>query len=104
MTNLPLLLIDAVACAPPGLVLMASIRSATVSVPVDVYVVVLVPSLTMIVPWAGIPRLDSEVLVVSGTVPVPLARELEGLEALEELDALEPLDEDDDALCDRVAI
>jgi hypothetical protein len=103
MTSLPLLLIDAVTCAPPGLVLMVLIRSATVSVPVDVYVVVLVPSLTVITPWAGIPRLDSGVLVVSGTVPVPLARELEGLEAVEELDALEPLDEDD-ACFDRVAI
>ncbi len=52
---------------------MALIRSPTVSVPVDVYVVVLVPSLTVIVPVAGIPSVSSDVPVVSGTVPVPVA-------------------------------
>jgi len=77
---------------------MAPIRSATVSVPVEAYVVVLVPSLTVIVPFWGIPRVNSEVFVASGTVPVPVAGE--GLEELEEpeleADALEALAAADD--------
>jgi len=44
-----------------------------VSVPVDVYVVVFVPSLTVTVPLAMMPSVNSEVLAVSGTVPVPTA-------------------------------
>ncbi len=104
---------------------MALTRSATVSVPVDVYVVVLVPSLTLMVPVVGIPRVNSEVLVVSGIAPVPVAGEPkkweevkkpDGLEEPEELeleedddeDALEPLDDDElpdedcSALCTAV--
>ena len=71
MTRLPLPLIEAVTKAGPEL--MALIRSAIVSVPVDVYLVMLVPSSTLNVPPGRNPRLDSEVLVVSGTVPVPVA-------------------------------
>lgn len=76
---------------------MAPIRSATVSVPVDAYVVVLVPSLTVILPPAGIPRVMSEVLVESGTVPVPIAGE-PTLEELE-VDASELAVADCTALC-----
>jgi hypothetical protein len=52
---------------------MAFSRSPTVSLPVDVYVVVFVPSLTVTVPLAMMPSVNSEVLAVSGTVPVPTA-------------------------------
>jgi len=48
-------------------------RSPTVSLPVDVYVVVFVPSPTVIVPLAMIPSVNNEVFAVSGTVPVPTA-------------------------------
>ncbi len=64
---------------------MAPIRSATVSVPVEEYAVVLVPSLTVIVPFGGILRLASVVLVFSGTVPVAVAGAgPEGLEAADD--------------------
>ena len=43
------------------------------SLPVDVYVVVFVPSPTVIVPLAMIPSVNNEVFAVSGTVPVPTA-------------------------------
>jgi hypothetical protein len=77
---------------------MAPIRSATVSAPVDAYVVVLVPSLTVIAPSAGIPRVNSEVLAMSGTVPVPVAGEPEEPEEPEELEELEELElEEEDA-------
>lgn len=49
------------------------IRSATVSLPVDVYVVVFVPSLMVILPFLTIPKASSEVLVVTDAVPVPVA-------------------------------
>jgi len=52
---------------------MALSRSPTVSLPVDVYVVVFVPSPTVIVPLAMIPSVNNEVFAVSGTVPVPTA-------------------------------
>ena len=58
------------------------------------------PSLTLIVPFGGIRSVDSGVLVVSGTVPVPVARL--GAELLEEVEALDepdvPDEEDDDEL------
>ena len=54
---------------------MPLIRSATVSVPVEAYVVVLVPSFTVTFPPAGIPRVIRAVLAESGTVPVPIAGE-----------------------------
>lgn len=66
------------------------------------YVVVLVPSLTVTEPFAGIPRVNSEVLGVSGTVPVPTAgepdvlEELEEFETAEELEELEDVDPEDD--------
>lgn len=53
----------------------------------------LVPSLTVIVPRGGIPRVRSEVVAESGTVPVPVAGA--GPEEREEPEELE-LDEDDD--------
>ncbi len=81
----------AVTCAFFGpLVLIALIRSPTVSVPVDAKFVVLVPSLTVMVPFGGIPRVNSDVLAVRGTVPVPVAGDPEAEEG-----ALEPLDDDD---------
>lgn len=66
---------DAVTCAFAAMfgLLMALIKSPTVSVPVEANVVVLVPSLTVIVPFSGIPSVRSEVVGESGTVPVPVA-------------------------------
>lgn len=96
ITNLPLLLIEAVTNAGPEL--MALIRSATVSLPVDVYLVILVPSSMLNVPPGKIPRLESVVLVVSGTVPVPVAGvgdEAEEADVDDDEDALELLDEDE---------
>ena len=84
-TSWPSALSDAVTCALVATfgLLMALIRSPTVSVPVDANVVVLVPSLTVIVPFLGIPRVKSAVFADSGTVPVPVAGE-PALAALEE--------------------
>ena len=80
-TSLPWLSRDAVTRALVAtLALIVLMRSATVSVPVDAYVVVLVPSLTVIVPFGGMPRVRSEVPRVSGTVPVPFAGEPDELE------------------------
>jgi len=76
MTSSPLPLSHAATFALPlAGALMALIRAPTVSVPVDVYVVVLVPSLTEIFPPARIPRVNSDVVAVSGAVPVPIAGE-----------------------------
>jgi hypothetical protein len=89
ITSWPVLLIVAVTCALVGRsTLRVLIRSATVSFPVDVYVVELSPALTVIVPPGRMPRLDSEVLAVSGAVPVPVA----GAPVVEELD--EELEDD----------
>ena len=52
---------------------------------------VLVPSLTVIVPLSGIPRVRSDVLALSSTVPVPVAGV--GEEAVEELGAVDELAE-----------
>jgi len=112
MTNRPSLLSEAVTCALVGRsVLMAPIKSPTVSVPVDVYTVILVPELTVIVPFSRIPSVDSVVPIVSGTVPVPVAGELDALEELEAAEALEepelveepaePLDDGDVELPDE---
>lgn len=82
----------------------ALIRSPTVSVPVDLYVVAFSPALTVIVPPGRIPTLDSAVPVVNRAVPIAVAGapdELEALEEPEELelvdveDPLDPLDDDD---------
>lgn len=92
MTSLPLLLSDAFTKALP--LLIAPIRSATVSVPVEEYRVVLLPALTVIVLFGGIPRVESGVLAVSGTVPIAVAGAgPEELEEAEELDDEEPLPE-----------
>ncbi len=74
-TSSPLEFNDAVTCALAAMfgLLMALIKSPTVSVPVDAKVVVLVPSLTVIVPFSGIPSVMSDVVDESGTVPVPVA-------------------------------
>ena len=76
-TSSPLLFSDALTFALVAMfgLLMALIRSATVSVPVEVNVVVLVPSPTVIIPFSGIPRVRSDVFSDSGTVPVPVAAE-----------------------------
>jgi hypothetical protein len=69
-----------------------------VSWPFDLYIVVLVPSLTVNVSVATMPSVNSEVPAVSGTVPVAIAGapvvpvELDGLDELE----LDDGDEDDD--------
>ena len=95
MTSFPPLSIEAVTKAGPEL--MALIRSATVSVPVEVYLVMLLPSSTLNVPPGKIPRLDSVVLVVSGTVPVPVAGVGEaGAEFDDEAAAVLDDDEDDE--------
>ncbi len=97
ITSSPMLLNDAPTNALPAtFALMALTRSATVSVPVDVYVVVLVPSLTLIVPVAGIPSVNSEVLLASGTVPVPVAGSLEKLEEAEKFAEREELELEED--------
>jgi hypothetical protein len=89
ITSLPLLLSEAVTKALP--LLIAPIRLATVLVPVEVNCVVLVPSLTSIVAFGGIPRVESGVLVLSGTVPTAVAGA--GPEELEELDDVVPVPE-----------
>ena len=58
------------------------------------------PSLTLIVPPLRIPKVNSEVVVVSGTVPVPMAGDAEvgdaeELESEEDEEAAGLLDEDD---------
>ncbi len=75
---------------------MALSRSPTVSLPVDLYVVVLVPSLTVIAPVATIPNVTRDVLALNGTVPVPVAGsgEEDEPEVEEELEL--PDDEDDE--------
>ena len=89
-TSWPRPLSDAVTCALVGRsTLMASIRSPTVSVPVVRYVVVLGPTVTVILPPAKMPRLASEVPVVSGAVPIPIAGEPVVLAELEEPEELE---------------
>lgn len=80
--------------------LRALIRSPTVSLPVEVYDVAVVPAVTVIVPPERIPRLDSGVLVVTGTVPVPVAGVGEVLDVPEEEEeaeelAVEPLDDEE---------
>jgi hypothetical protein len=60
----------------------------------------LLPALTEIVPPASTPRLDSEVPVVSGTVPVPVAGA--PVELGVEDDPVEAVDEDVDADVDVV--
>ncbi len=102
----PLLLSDAVTFALPSM-LMVLIRSPTVSFPVEVYVVVLVPSLIVIVPFLTIPSVSSDVPVASGVVPVPVAGAAEEAEEpepaapeLELAEGDEPLEslEDDEPL------
>src|SRR5271157_2885839 len=73
---------------------MALRRSPTVSLPVEVYVVVFVPSPTVNVPFAMIPSVYSEVLAVSGTAPVPTAGAAAVAEEL--LVPLEVEDEEDE--------
>jgi len=96
-----LLLSDAVTCALVGRsTLSALIRSPTVSVPVDVYVVVVAAVVTVIVPPARIPKVCSEVPVVSGTVPTAVAGVgVAGVEAVEEL-----VLEDEEELLDDVEV
>jgi hypothetical protein len=85
---------------------MAFSRSPTVSLPVDVYVVVFVPSLTVTVPLAMMPSVNSEVLAVSGTVPVPTAGAATVASELDVPVEFEGEDEEDEeeALEDEVAL
>jgi hypothetical protein len=71
MARWPLALSDATTNAGPEL--MALMRSPTVSVPVDVYCVMLVPSSMLNVPPGRIPSVDRGVFAVTGTVLVPVA-------------------------------
>src|SRR5580704_5611250 len=80
---------------------MVLIRSPTVSLPSEAKVVVLVPSLTVMAPFGGMPSVNSDVPVVSGTVPVPIAgvatAGVEGVDGLELDDATaldEPVDDE----------
>src|SRR5579862_9105065 len=52
------------------------------------------PSLTLIVPFGRIPRMDSDVPVVTGTVPIAVAGEAKVLEPEEEAEdvLVEPVD------------
>ena len=56
------------------------------------------PAPTIIEPPAGMPRVDSEVLVVTGAVPVPIAGDVEEPDVSDELEAPdehEPGDDED---------
>jgi len=97
-TNCPLLLMEAVTLALVGRsMLIALIKLAIVSVPVDVYRVVLMPALTLMVPFGSIPSVDSDVLAVIRAVPIPVAGVATGAET-DELElgdgVVELLDED----------
>ena len=90
---------------------MALSRSPTVSLPVDVYVVVLVPSLTVTWPFARIPSVRRDVPAFNGTVPVPVAgrgavaAEDDELEVADELEL--PNDDEEEVpevLCDDVVL
>jgi len=88
-TRLPAPLSHAVTWAFFGpAVLMALIRSPTVLSVVGLKFVVLVPSLTVIVLFGAIPRVNSDVPPVSGIVPVPVAGE-----PVVEAGVLEPFDD-----------
>jgi hypothetical protein len=67
-----------------------------VSWPLDLYIVVLVPSLTVNVSVATKPSVNSEVFAVSGTVPVATAGAPVVLVELDVADELEPEDEAED--------
>lgn len=97
MVRWPLALSDATTNAGPEL--MALMRSPIVSVPVEVYCVMLVPSSMLNVPPARMPSVDNGVFAVTGTVLVPVAgagAELE-LDDVPE-DDVELVDEDEELL------
>jgi hypothetical protein len=76
-----------------------------VSWPFDLYVVVLVPSLTVNVSVATMPRVSSEVLAVSGAVPVPIAGApvvLVELDVPDELELEDPEEDDESPDDDEV--
>jgi hypothetical protein len=82
---------------------MALSRSPTVSLPVDAYVVVFEPSATVIVPFAMISSVTSDVFAVSGTVPVATAGAATvAAELGVEDEAEEDDDEDDDEVEDEL--
>jgi len=91
----PPVLSDAVTAALPVLLLLiALIRSPTVSEPVDIYFVVFVPSLNVNVAPLRTPSVKSDVVRETGTVPVPVA----GVGFVAVLEALlEELDVDEEA-------
>ncbi len=55
----------------------------------------MVPSLTVIALFGGIPSVDSGVVAVSGTVPVPVASAPADVEEPDELEELEDAEDDD---------
>jgi len=75
-----------------------------VSLPVDLYVVVFVPSPTVNVPLAMIPSVNNEVLAVSGTVPVPTAGAATVAAGLDVLEGLELEDVEGELLDDEVVL
>ncbi len=93
MTSFPLPLIDAFTKAGPEL--MALIRSATVSSPEAVYFVMLVPSSMLNVPPGRNPSVESVAVVVSGTVPIPVAGVGDEVAELDDA-AVAVLDDDED--------
>ena len=70
------------------------------SLPVEAYVVVFEPSATVIVPFAMIPSVTSDVLAVSGTVPVAIAGAVTAAAELGVEDEEEEDDEVEDELLD----
>lgn len=77
------------------------------SLPVDLYVVVFVPSPTVNMPLAMIPSVNNEVLAVSGTAPVPTAGAATvaaELEVEDEEDGEEDDDDEDELLDDEVGV
>ena len=101
ITKLPLRFRVAVTLAlPKKSLLSAYIKSPTLSFPVDAYVVVSPPAVTVTVPPSSIPRVVSGVRVVTGVVPMPTAGVAleadlsDGLEAPVELE----LEDDEDAV------
>jgi hypothetical protein len=58
--------------------------------------VVLVPSPTVITPFANMPNVRSDVPGVSGALPVPVAGAAAEADELDVADPLEPPDEDDE--------
>ncbi len=79
--------------------MIVPIRSETVSLPFEVYTVVFVPSLMISEFLLMMPSVDSGVVTLSGTVPVPVATLPDVLAAGDAV--FEPVDEPDDLFEDE---